>query len=73
MHPMDDAQQRIEIELRAVREELTQLRAEQQRMMQSVDQLAQTFRNLAVHLGIAAEPYSKGSTGRSERDLPGFG
>ena len=64
---------RWEIELRALKEELRELRAEQREMAKAIDQLVTTFRLLATHLGIAAEPYvRKGSSG-SGRDLPGFG
>jgi hypothetical protein len=64
---------RWEVELRSLREELTQLRAEQQEMAQAIHQLLQTFRTLAAHLGIAAEPYvRKGSDPPADRDLPGF-
>jgi hypothetical protein len=31
-----------------------------------------TFRSLATHLGIAAEPYGKKSEKGHDRDLPGF-
>ena len=65
---------RWEVELRNLREELKQLRAEQREMAQAVHQLANTFRMLAAHLGIAAEPYvRKGSETATDRDLPGFG
>jgi predicted nucleic acid-binding Zn-ribbon protein len=61
------------VELRNLREELQQLRAEQKEMAQSIHQLVQTFRALATHLGIAVEPYvRKGSDPSSDRDLPGF-
>lgn len=64
---------RWEVELRNLREELQQLRAEQKEMAQAVHQLVQTFRTLAAHLGIASEPYvRKGSEPPADRDLPGF-
>jgi len=64
---------RWEVELRNLREELAQLRAEQRQMAQAVHQLVQTFRTLAAHLGIAAEPYvRKENEPPSNRDLPGF-
>ncbi len=65
----------MEAEIRALREEMRQMRDEQRELVRAVEQLTQTFRNLAVHLGIAAEPYakpSKGEKGTSERDIPGF-
>ncbi|MFI5412972.1 MAG: hypothetical protein ACHQ0I_00050 [Candidatus Lutacidiplasmatales archaeon] len=64
---------RWEVELRNLREELGQMRTEQRELAQAVQQLAQTFRTLAAHLGIAAEPYvRKGGDPSSDRDLPGF-
>jgi len=64
---------RWEVELRQLREELQQLRAEQKEMAQSIHQLVQTFRTLAAHLGIAAEPYvRKDADPSADRDLPGF-
>lgn len=62
---------RWEAELRALREELVAFRAEQQEMARTIEQLTQTFRALAVHLGIAAEPYSRKKE-ESSRDIPGF-
>jgi hypothetical protein len=64
---------RWEAELRSLREELGELRAEQKEMAQSIRQLLQTFRILAAHLGIAGEPYvPKGSDGSDDRDMRGF-
>jgi uncharacterized coiled-coil DUF342 family protein len=59
-----------EAELRMLRQELQELRAEQKEMAQAINQLVQTFRALATHLGIASEPYAR-KTG-TERDLRGF-
>ena len=64
---------RWEIELRLLREELAQLRQEQREMAKSIEQLVTTFRVLAAHLGIAAEPYGSRSRGSGDRDVPGFG
>ena len=63
---------RWEIELRLVREELKELRTEQREMARAIDQLVTTFRTLATHLGIAAEPYQGKEKPARERDLPGF-
>ncbi len=63
---------RVEAELRSLREELRDLRAEQREIARAVDQLLQTFRSLAVHLGIATEPYRKEADSTSPKDLPGF-
>jgi hypothetical protein len=61
---------RWEAELRVLRQELAELRQEQREMARAIDQLVTTFRSLATHLGIAAEPYVK--KGDRERDVPGF-
>jgi len=61
-----------EAELRALREELRELKAEQREMAQAINQLVTTFRTLAAHLGIAAEPYVRKGDKSSQRDLPGF-
>jgi hypothetical protein len=63
---------RWEAELRALREELTLLRSEQLQLARSIDQLTATFRALAIHLGIAAEPYPK-TRDEPHREVPGFG
>lgn len=64
---------RWEAELRALREELKELRAEQREMAEAINQLVTTFRTLAAHLGIAAEPYVSRESRSATRDLPGFG
>ncbi len=63
---------RWEAELRALREELRELKAEQREMARSIQELVTTFRTIATHLGIAAEPYGRKSTADA-RELPGFG
>ena len=67
------SEDRWEIELRLVREELQQLRAEQREMAKAIDQLVSTFRMLATHLGIASEPYGGRGKSTNDRDVPGFG
>jgi hypothetical protein len=66
-------QDRWEAELRALRVELQELRSEQREMARAIDQLVTTFRSLATHLGIAAEPYVKKAASSHDRDVPGFG
>ena len=61
-----------EAELRALRDELRALRAEQQEMAQAINQLVATFRMIATHLGIAAEPYGRGEARKSGNEPPGF-
>ena len=41
-------------------------------MARSIDQLVTTFRSLAVHLGIASEPYQKGGKSAGRSEIPGF-
>ena len=69
---LGSGEDRWEAELRSLREELKELRAEQREMAKSIGDLVTTFRMLATHLGIAAEPYNRRQSGGS-RDLPGFG
>lgn len=63
---------RWEAELRSLRAELSELKTEQRAMARSIQDLVTTFRTLAAHLGIAAEPYTRAAT-HDARDLPGFG
>jgi len=63
---------RWEAELRALREELKQLRAEQQEMALAINQLVTTFRSLATQLGIASEPYQRRGTEDRRSDHSGF-
>lgn len=67
------ATDRLEAELQALRTELAEMRNEQREMARAVEQLVQTFRSLAVHLGIASEPYKKPLKGGEDREIPGFG
>ena len=60
-------------ELSALRQELAEMREEQRELAKTVGELAQTFRTLAIHLGVASEPYRKGPHEPAERDIPGFG
>ncbi len=64
--------ERWELELRALRAELAQMREEQKEMAAAIEQLVTTFRGLATHLGIATEPYRRKGSGGSSRDVPGF-
>ena len=64
--------ERWEVELMALREELGQLRAEQRQIASAIQELVTTFRTLATHLGIAAEPYVRKEKSTENRDLPGF-
>jgi hypothetical protein len=73
--PGNSANDPVELELASIRQQLTELRAEQAEMKQAIEELVRTFRSLAMHLGIAAEPYQKGgsSGGRAKgADIPGF-
>ncbi len=71
---LGSGEDRWEAELRALREELAEMRKEQREMAKGIGDLVMTFRMLATHLGIASEPYARRSASSSEaRDLPGFG
>ncbi|MGI0131803.1 MAG: hypothetical protein ACREDK_01710 [Thermoplasmata archaeon] len=59
-------------ELRTLREEVHSLRTEQRELARSVEQLTQTFRSLAAHLGIASEPYRPAPRGDRSSDPSGF-
>ena len=72
---MADASNRsaVEAEVRALRQEVAELRAEQKAMARAIEEMTQTFRTLAVHLGIASEPYKKPAAGSGrDREVPGF-
>ncbi len=60
-------------ELAVLRQELADLRREQRELAQAVGELTQTFKALATHLGVAAEPYKKAAKGGEGREIPGFG
>ncbi len=62
----------MEVELRAVRQELERLRSDQREMAAAIQELVTTFRTLATHLGIAAEPYGRKGESNRGRDVPGF-
>jgi hypothetical protein len=59
-------------EVKTLRVELAAMRLEQREMARAIDQMTQTFRTLATHLGIAAEPYKRGEGKGDPRDNPGF-
>ncbi|MGA8543126.1 MAG: hypothetical protein WB947_06285 [Thermoplasmata archaeon] len=62
--------ERWEVELRQLREEIHEIRAEQRELAKAVDQLVRTFTTLSTHLGITAEPYSRKQP--HDRDVQGF-
>lgn len=68
-----DPSDRWEVEIRGLREELQTMRAEQREMATAIQELVTTFRTLAMHLGIAAEPYVRKGERAQDRDVPGFG
>lgn len=65
--------ERWEVGIRTLHEELQKMRAEQREMAAAIQELVTTFRNLATHLGIAAEPYVRKGDPSRGRDIPGFG
>lgn len=58
--------------MKALREELERMRAEQREMAAAIHELVTTFRMIATHLGIAAEPYVRKDEATRGRDTPGF-
>lgn len=65
---------RLEAEIQALRGELAELRNEQREIARQVDELVQTFRSLAVQLGVASQPYKRAGKHESgQREIPGFG
>jgi hypothetical protein len=63
---------RLLAEIASLRQAVEELRADQRALSAAVEQLTTTFRSLAIHLGIAAEPYKSGREEPRERNLPGF-
>ena len=72
---MSDGQGRsvVEGEVRALRQEVAELRAEQKTLLAAMDEMNRTFRALATHLGIASEPYKRSGEPPTQREIPGFG
>jgi multidrug resistance efflux pump len=67
----DDARY-VRAEVETLRREVAEMRGELKELARAVDELHRTFRSLAVHLGIAAEPYRRRDDPAGSRDLPGF-
>lgn len=63
----------VEGEVRALRQEVAELRAEQRALHEAIEEMSRTFRTIAVHLGIASEPYKRGGEPDRKREIPGFG
>ena len=61
----------VEGEVRALRQELAGLRNEQRELLKAVEEMSRTFRSIAVHLGIASEPYRRPDPER-KKEIPGF-
>ncbi|HEV2316307.1 MAG TPA: hypothetical protein VGV89_01865 [Thermoplasmata archaeon] len=70
--PESEESRYVRAELETIRRELAAMRDEQRQLAQSLEQLMQTFRNLAIHMGIGAEPYRKREDTDRQRELPGF-
>jgi hypothetical protein len=72
---MSDGQGRsvVEGEVRALRQEVAELRAEQKALLAAMEEMTRTFRAIATHMGIAAEPYKRNGEPPREREIPGFG
>ncbi len=59
-------------DVKALREEIQRMRAEQREMASAIQELVTTFRTLATHLGIASEPYVRKGERPRGSDIPGF-
>jgi hypothetical protein len=71
MQPRRDSDPML-IEIAALRQEVAALREEQKLLADQVEEVARSFRAIATQIGIASEPYKRGGSGNSHRDLPGF-
>lgn len=70
----DELSRYLTAEIESLRREVEGIRAEQRQLVQSIDELTRTFRALATHLGIAAEPYRGGGGTAPTGTAPtGFG
>jgi prefoldin subunit 5 len=63
---------RILTEINALRQELGEVQKAQAELGRAMEQMTSTFRAIATHLGIAAEPYRTRSASRREEGPPGF-
>jgi prefoldin subunit 5 len=64
---------RILTEINALRQDIAQMQQAQAELGRAMQEMTQTFRAIATHLGIAAEPYRTRSASRREEGPPGFG
>ena len=75
----DEKWTELSVRLEDLKRQVDALRAQQEALVESVQELTKTFRALAVHLGIATHTYrpsgsSSSSSGRRSHDPPpGFG
>jgi uncharacterized protein YpbB len=57
---------RVAARLESLLREVAEMRAEVKALAEGVDRMNQTFRQISVHLGVAAEPYRRRKTGGDE-------
>lgn len=63
----------LRAEVETMRRELADMRGELRELARSVDQLTQTFRALAVQLGLGVEPYKRRNETPRKEEPTGFG
>ncbi|MCI4322600.1 MAG: hypothetical protein L3K03_01010 [Thermoplasmata archaeon] len=63
---------RILAEINALRQEIGEMQKAQAELGRAMEQMTLTFRAIATHLGIAAEPYRTRSATRRDEGPPGF-
>lgn len=61
----------IAVRLDELKQQVDLLRKQQAELATGIQELVQTFRQLSMHLGVAAEPYR--SSKKNNQPPPGFG
>lgn len=59
------------LKLEELKQEVEALKQQQRELAEGVGELLQTFRSLAMHMGVTTEPYRPGS--KKSTPPPGFG
>jgi predicted nucleic acid-binding Zn-ribbon protein len=66
----------LNVRIEELKRQIDSLRAQQEALVESVQELTKTFRSLAVHLGIATDAYrpaTSSSSSRNKAPPEGFG
>ncbi len=67
----DTSYAEIAVRLDDLKQQVDRLRKQQEELANGIQELVQTFRQLSMHLGVAAEPYKTAKKG-SSGPPPGF-